>query len=289
MTTRIWTGLVLTGLSLALGAAGGYWFAQRPTTAMPAASAEAESAPQDERKVLYWYDPMVPTQKFDKPGKSPYMDMALVPKYADEDTRENSGLSVSAQAVQALGLRTATVEQRDIGSDVDVLGTVQLNDRDVSIVQARSAGFVERVYARAPGDVVAAGAPLADLLLPEWVAAQREFLAVRALKEESLTAASRHRLSLLGMPASLVAQVERTGEPQGRYTVTFPQAGMVAELMVRQGMTVSAGASLVRVNGLASVWIEAAVPEAAGFSDVPRRPRYRHGRLAPDSKERRNA
>ena len=37
---------------------------------------------------------------------------------------------------------------------------------------------------------------------------------------------------------------------------------MVAELMVRQGMTVSAGASLVRVNGLASVWIEAAVPEA---------------------------
>ena len=71
--------------------------------------------------------------------------------------------------MQALGLRTATVEQRDIGSDVDVLGTVQLNDRDVSIVQARSAGFVERVYARAPGDVVAAGAPLVDLLLPEWL------------------------------------------------------------------------------------------------------------------------
>ena len=103
----------------------------------------------------------MPTQKFDKPGKSPYMDMALVPKYADEDTQQGAGLNVSAQAVQALGLRTATVEQRDIGSDVDVLGTVQLNDRDVSIVQARSAGFVERVYARAPGDVVAAGAPLA--------------------------------------------------------------------------------------------------------------------------------
>ncbi|WP_313315506.1 efflux RND transporter periplasmic adaptor subunit [Pulveribacter sp.] len=228
----------------------------------PGDSAPSAEAAKTGRKVLYWYDPMVPTQKFDKPGKSPYMDMALVPKYADEDTQTGAGLNVSAQAVQALGLRTATVEQRDIGSDVDVLGTVQLNDRDVSIVQARSAGFVERVYARAPGDVVAAGAPLADLLLPEWVAAQREYLAVRALKDDSLTAAARQRLSLLGMPASLVAQVDRTGEPQGRYTVTFPQSGMVAELMVRQGMTVSAGASLVRVNGLASVWIEAAVPEA---------------------------
>jgi hypothetical protein len=49
-----------------------------------------------ERKVLYWYDPMVPTQKFDKPGKSPYMDMDLVPKYADEDAQDSTGLSISA-------------------------------------------------------------------------------------------------------------------------------------------------------------------------------------------------
>ena len=39
---------------------------------------------QSERQVLYWYDPMYPQQKFDKPGKSPFMDMQLVPKYADE-------------------------------------------------------------------------------------------------------------------------------------------------------------------------------------------------------------
>jgi membrane fusion protein, copper/silver efflux system len=41
-------------------------------------------ATQDGRKVLYWYDPMAPGQHFDKPGKSPFMDMQLVPKYADE-------------------------------------------------------------------------------------------------------------------------------------------------------------------------------------------------------------
>ncbi|MCV5472647.1 hypothetical protein OFN43_27650, partial [Escherichia coli] len=37
-----------------------------------------------ERKVLFWYDPMKPDTKFDKPGKSPFMDMDLVPKYADD-------------------------------------------------------------------------------------------------------------------------------------------------------------------------------------------------------------
>jgi Cu(I)/Ag(I) efflux system membrane fusion protein len=256
--TAVAVALLCAGIALGWGLA--QWRISGGTGA--GVSTAETGATKPDRKVLYWYDPMVPTQKFEKPGKSPFMDMALVPKYADEDMQQGSGLNVSAQAVQALGLRTAVVEQRDIGADVVALGSVQLNDRDVSIVQARSAGFVERVYARAPGDVVAAGAPLADLLLPEWVAAQREFLAVRALKDDTLTAAARQRLALLGMPAALVAQVERTGEPQGRYTVTFPQGGLVAELMVRQGMTVSAGASLVRVNGLASVWIEAAVPEA---------------------------
>jgi Cu(I)/Ag(I) efflux system membrane fusion protein len=254
----------LAGLTLiAVGVAAGWGLSQwrgNSTHAVDGVASRAGAAA--ERKVLYWYDPMSPTQKFDKPGKSPFMDMDLVPKYADEDAQGSTGISVSAQTLQALGLRTAEAVRRSIGADVDVVGSVLLNDRDVSIVQARTAGFVERVYARAPGDVIAAGAPLADLLLPEWVAAQREFLAVRALRDESLTAAARQRLLLLGMPQVLVAQVERTGEPRGIYTVATPRSGLVAELMVRQGMTVSAGATLARVNGLATVWIEAAVPEA---------------------------
>ena len=51
---------------------------------VPAAAQDAPAPPADERRVLYWYDPMVPSQRFDKPGKSPFMDMELVPKYADE-------------------------------------------------------------------------------------------------------------------------------------------------------------------------------------------------------------
>lgn len=249
----------LLGLTLiAMGIAAGWGLAQWP--AGTAHSIDATAG----RKVLYWYDPMSPTQKFDKPGKSPFMDMDmdLVPKYADEDAQDNASLGVSPQTVQSLGLRTAEVVQGNVSADVDVVGTALLNDREVSIVQARAAGFVELVYARAPGDVIAAGAPLADLLLPEWVAAQREFLAVRALKDESLTEAARQRLLLLGMPGNLVAQVERSGEPRGLYTVTVPQGGLVAELMVHQGMTVAAGASLARVNGLSTVWVEVAVPEA---------------------------
>jgi Cu(I)/Ag(I) efflux system membrane fusion protein len=74
---------------------------------------------------------------------------------------------------------------------------------------------------------------------------------------------------LLGMPASLIQQVERTGEVQALITVTAPAGGLVQELMVRPGMTVSQGMSLARITGLSTVWVEAAVAQAqAGLARV---------------------
>ena len=58
-----------------------------------------------ERKVLFWYDPMKPDVKFDKPGKSPFMDMDLVPKYADENDKTVT-VSVSIRPRFRTGIKT---------------------------------------------------------------------------------------------------------------------------------------------------------------------------------------
>ena len=144
-----------------------------------------------------------------------------------------------------------------------------LNERDVSIVQARTNGFVERVYARAPGDVVAAGAPLVDVLNPEWLGAQQEYLAVKATGDAALTQAARARLTLLGMPASLIERVDQSGQAVALHTITAPTGGVITELMVRQGMTVAPGMTLARINGLGTVWLEAALPEALAAAIQP--------------------
>ena len=39
------------------------------------------------KTVLYWYDPMVADKHFDKPGKSPFMEMQLVPKYKEQGSQ----------------------------------------------------------------------------------------------------------------------------------------------------------------------------------------------------------
>jgi Cu(I)/Ag(I) efflux system membrane fusion protein len=247
--------LALAGAALALiASAAGYGVAhlQRPAPA-PAASG---------RKVLYWYDPMSPAQHFDKPGKSPFMDMQLVARYADDGPAVAAGVQIDPAAIQNLGVRLASVERGDFSQSLDATGVLDFNQRDVAIVQARAAGFVQRVYARAPGDVVRVGAPIADLLVPTWGGAQMEFLAVQKTGDPALAAAARQRLRLLGMPDGLIGDVARSGRTHGVVTIATPIGGTIQTLDVRQGMTVNMGQNLAQVAGLASVWLNAAVPEA---------------------------
>ena len=227
----------------------------------PSRPAPAAASPESGGHVLYWYDPMVPAQHFDKPGKSPFMDMQLVPKYAGEGPSTPS-VQIDPGRAQDLGVRLATVERGSLPSGVSATGVIDFNERDVAVVQAKAAGFVQRVYARAPGDTLAAGAPLADMLIPEWGGAQGEFLAVQRTGDPALILASRERLKLLGMSPSLIAAVEKTGHVRNVVTVSTPTGGAIKTLGVRNGMTVTAGQTLAEINGLSRVWLNASIPEA---------------------------
>lgn len=219
----------------------------------------------DKGKPLYWYDPMSPTQHFDKPGKSPFMDMQLQPKYADEPASGSAAapaVSVDSGQIQRLGARIVAVEHGTLPSGITATGSLDFNQRDVAVVQARSGGFVQRVYDRAPNDVVPAGAPIADVLVPEWGGAQAEYLAVRSTGNAALVQAARQRLALLGMSPGMIASVERSGRAHNVTTITTPVGGVIKTLGVRAGMTLAQGQTLAEVNGLGTVWLNAAVPEA---------------------------
>jgi membrane fusion protein, copper/silver efflux system len=246
---------------LALGATGGWWWASQPAPRAAKTEPASLQPGQGAGKVLYWYDPMVPQQHFDKPGKSPFMDMALVPKYADA-SGEETGVKIDPAVAQNLGVRLAKVEHIPLAFQAEVTGIIGFNERDVAVVQNRSVGFVERVWPLAPGDMVRAGQPLVEFLVPEWAAAQYELLAIRRSGDAGLLTAARDRLRLLGMPERMIGAVEKTGVVQSRYTVAAPIGGVIQSLDVRAGMTLMAGQTLARINGLSSVWLEAAVPQA---------------------------
>ena len=267
-----WIALAVGVALLAFGAAGGWWWSKRSTMAPAMATGAAMADPgadpgankAAEKKALFWYDPMFPQQRFDKPGKSPFMDMMLVPKYADESGE--AGVKIDASVLQNLGARLVPVTRVTLATQIEATGMVGFNERDVAVLQNRATGFVERMWPLAPGDMVKAGQPLVEFLVPEWVAAQHELLAIRNAGDASLLAAARDRLRLLGMSEKLISEVERSGTVRSRYTVTAPISGLVQSLEVRSGMTVMAGQTLARINGLGTVWLEAAVPEAQAGS-----------------------
>lgn len=220
--------------------------------------------PATGKSVLYWHDPMVPGQRFDRAGQSPFMNMRLVPVYAGESGDE-SRVNVSPRVQQNLGMRTTDVVRKTITPRVETVGNIVFNERDQVIVQARATGYVERLHVRATLDRVKRGEPLADLYVPEWVAAQEEFLSVRRFRDTALADlidAARQRLRQAGMTDEQIGIVESRGVVQPRITLTAPIDGVIVELMTREGMTVMPGETLFRINGLSTVWANAAVPES---------------------------
>lgn len=267
--------LAITVLIAGFGAAaalGGYRYAMHRMMAQEPAAIPAQAAGEETaRKPLYWFDPMFPQQKFDKPGPSPFMDMQLVPKYAEAGADQGT-VTISPRVVQNLGVRTGEATAGSLERRFETVGTVAWNERAVVQLQARAAGFVERLYARAPLDPVARGAPLVELLVPAWAGAQEEYLLLRRSESAELKAladAARQRLVLLGMSEAEIAAVERSGKVQQRFTLTSPISGVIAELGVREGNSVMAGQTLFRIVDLSTVWVNAEIPEAQAGMLVP--------------------
>ena len=242
---------------LVVGAVAGYWWGHRS----PAASADTASTTVQpgaaEKAVLYWYDPMAPEQRFDQPGKSPFMDMPLVPKYADDT--QTAGVAIAPGVRQNLGIRTVQVELGSLPGGLRVPGTLTWDLRREHVVSARVDALVERLNVKAPYETVQAGEPLATLLAPAWSSAIAEYQALsraQSAPAQALRAAARERLRVLGVPAGAT----RTND--GRIVLRAPVDGVVSEIAVREGQTATMGMPLFRINGTDTLWLEAAIPQA---------------------------
>lgn len=86
-----------------------------------------------EKKILYWTDPMLPGYKSENPGKSP-MGMELVPVYEEETPASQAQASseiegyatvvLSQQKQQLIGVKTALVQKKDLMRIVRAVGTI---------------------------------------------------------------------------------------------------------------------------------------------------------------------
>jgi len=232
---------------------------------------KAETAGQ-ERKILYYWDPMMnPPYVSDKPGKSP-MGMDLVPIYEDE-VRGGPTVTIDPVVTQNMGLRVASVTRGPLATTLRTVGYFRAAEPNQYDVTLKVAGFVERLYANAEGMLVRKGAPLLDLYSPDLLVAQEELLAAkRALEKlaedadpdlraesQALVDNARGKLELWGVATGDIDAL--LGLRKVSQTVTFrsPATGFITEKDVVQGSAIDAGQRLFRIVDQSVVWLDAQI------------------------------
>jgi Cu(I)/Ag(I) efflux system membrane fusion protein/cobalt-zinc-cadmium efflux system membrane fusion protein len=216
------------------------------------------------RKIKYWVAPMDPNYISEKPGKSP-MGMDLVPVYEDEAPGASAPgvVSIDPVVVQNMGVRIEPVARQTVFRHVRSIGEVEVGEDQVSVVNLRFSGWIERIHVDKTGDPVKRGETLFELYSPDLVATQQEYLlALRTQGAESALARSaRRKLDLWGLGERDVATIARSGEVQRTLPIRAPQSGYVLQKNVVEGARVRAGEDLYRIGDLSRIWVTAEVYE----------------------------
>ena len=230
-----------------------------------------------ERKILFWYDPMHPAYKSDKPGIAPDCGMRLVPKYADEDMGKMpvGTVKIPPEKQQVIGVRTETVERQDLVRSVRTTGQLTADETKIAHVHVKTSGYIEEIYVDYVGQLVKKGQPLFTVYSPDLLATQEEYLiAKRGVKElgtapfedvsqgsQSLLHATRGRLKLWDITDEQIKKLDETGEVSKTLTFYSPISGFVTDRKAFPQTAITPDMDLYVISDLSTIWVNADVFE----------------------------
>jgi membrane fusion protein, copper/silver efflux system len=238
--------------------------------------ASAPAAPAD-RKIKYYRNPMGLPDTSPAPKKDS-MGMDYIPVYEGEDSDDGS-VNLSPGKIQRTGAKSEAVVKQPVTSLIRAPGTVQEDERRVSVVALRFEGFVESVANVTTGDHVHKGQPLMNVYSPALSSAAAEYLsAINAGATGKDLKGARRRLENLATPEPAIKELERTREISLSIPWLAPQDGEILERNAVNGMRAGPGDVLFRIADHRLVWVvvdvaERDLPQVAVGTKVTIRPR----------------
>jgi Cu(I)/Ag(I) efflux system membrane fusion protein len=211
----------------------------------------------------YWVAPMDPNYKRDQPGKSP-MGMDLIPVFEEPQSENKPSvgtISITPQVVNNLGVKTAKVEMSPLHTEINTVGYIQFDQDQLVHINPRVEGWIEKLYVKSTGDSIENGQALYEIYSPSLVNAQEELILALKRDNNTLINAAKERLKSLQLPESAINYVVKNRTVKQNVTFFAPQAGVVDDLLIRQGMFVKPGNMIMSIGKLDQVWVEAEVFE----------------------------
>jgi Cu(I)/Ag(I) efflux system membrane fusion protein len=218
--------------------------------------ADVAAAPPADRKIKYYRNPMglpdvSPTPKKDSMG------MDYIPVYEGEDS-DGGSVKLSPGKIQRSGVKSEPVIRRVIRTSVRAPGTIQLDERRVSVIAMRSESYVQKVADVTTGAHVVKGQPLMEIYSPAISSAAAEYISTLNSKitggDGPYGRGSRQRLMNLDVPEAAIAAMEKGRNVPIRIEWTSPRDGIVLERNVSEGMRAQPGESLFRIADHSVMW-----------------------------------
>jgi len=231
--------------------------------ALETTGTEAADAEGDDRKIKYYRNPMglpdtSPTPKKDSMG------MDYIPVYEGEDTDDGS-IKLTPEKIQRTGVQSERVVLRVIRTLVRVPGTIQLDERRVSVISMRAESWVQKVSNVTTGSAVKKGQPLMEGYSPTISSAAAAYISTinssHTTTPERYGRGSRQRLMNLDVPDSAIVAMERSRVVPIAIEWTAPRDGIVLERNAIEGMRAQPGEVLFRVADTSVVWAVVDVAE----------------------------
>lgn len=238
-----------------------------PSSDLGSAESRAQAG-ASERRILHYRNPMglpdiSPTPKKDSMG------MDYIPVYEGEEQEDGGSVRVSLDRVQRLGVRTGPAVRKSLVRPIRAAGTIQADERRLSVVTTKIEGWIERLLVNATGEPVRRGQALMEVYSPTLAQAQQEYVLALAAPRNGddgglagrLIEGAERRLRNLGVPEDQLERLRRERKAGRTFTLRSPAAGVVLEKMVVEGMRFMPGEPLYRIADLSAVWAIAEVNE----------------------------
>ncbi|WP_207533452.1 efflux RND transporter periplasmic adaptor subunit [Desertivirga arenae] len=213
--------------------------------------------------------PMHPQIIKDEPGSCPICGMDLVPMTKGATKTQ---LVLSKSQIQLADVKTISVSTGSFTTSKSLNGRVVSNPEATEVISSRYAGRIEKLYIKETGLSVTKGQPLFQIYSEELQVIQQDYLLqikqMKAFPEEKIYVhfrnAARNKLLLFGYSEAQIKDLERKATISPFVTVYAKASGVVQELSVTEGQYVSEGSSILKLENLSTLWVEADIyPEEA--------------------------
>lgn len=218
--------------------------------------APATASRAADRKIKYYRNPMglpdtSPAPKKDSMG----MDYIAV---FDGDDADDDTVKLSPGKIQRSGVKSEPAARRTIRTVIRAPGTIQLDERRISVIAMRSESFVLNVANVTTGSHVAKGQRMMEIYSPAIASAAAEYIATINSKTTAgdglYGRGSRQRLINLDVPDAAIAAIEKTRNVPTSVEWDSPRDGIVLERSAIEGMRVQPGGVLFRIADHSMVW-----------------------------------